>query len=120
MHPMLLVAIGGATGASARWVLGEIIERDPATFPWATFVVNIVGCLAIGLAARRLTRGSDVWLGLVIGLLGGLTTFSAFAVETRDLVDAGHPGLALVYVASTVSVGVAATEIARAAQWSHR
>ncbi len=113
MRVYLLVAAGGALGASARWGIGDVIDRQPATFPWATFLVNISGCLMIGLAARYLVRGSDRWLAAVTGFLGGLTTYSTFANETRELLDAGRSGLALLYVASTVVIGLAATEFAR-------
>lgn len=117
MRAYLLVAVGGAVGAAARWGVGEAIDRQPSAFPWATFLVNVVGCLVIGVAARHLVRGSDRWLAVVTGFLGGLTTYSTFANETRELLDAGRGGMALLYVASTVVIGVAATEFARG-DWS--
>lgn len=108
-----LVALGGVVGAAIRWIVAEALPRDVGGFPWATLSVNITGCLLIGLAARRLVPGTAVWLALVVGMLGGLTTFSTFAVETRSLVDAGESGTALIYMASTLAIGLAATEIAR-------
>lgn len=113
MRTGLIVAVGGAVGASARWGVGELVPTDTGRFPWATFTVNVVGCLLIGLAARRLTRGTDQWAGIVVGCLGGLTTFSAFSVETRLLLAADRPTTALVYVAATAIVGIGATELAR-------
>lgn len=113
MRPFLLVAGGGALGATARWGLSEIVSNDASTFPWATLLANVIGCVAIGVAARRLRRGSELWYALVIGVLGGLTTFSAFAVETRLLIEAGRPLIALTYVALTVGAGVGATHVAR-------
>lgn len=113
MRAGLIVAIGGVAGATTRWGVGELVPSDPARFPWATFVVNVVGCILIGLAARRIARGTDAWLGLVVGGLGGLTTFSAFAVETRVLLAGDRPMTALAYVAATMIVGLAATELAR-------
>jgi CrcB protein len=112
MRSLLVVAVGGAVGATARWGVGQLFDASADAFPWATFVVNIVGCLLIGLATRRLTRHSDVWLGVVVGVLGGLTTFSAFANETRSLLDHGHTLTAAVYVVATLVVGLGATEIA--------
>jgi fluoride exporter len=112
MRSFLVVAIGGAIGAVLRWSVGELIDRPVDGFPWATFVVNVTGCLLIGLAAGRLPRHSDAWLGAVVGVLGGLTTFSTFAVETRSLVDHGRSGLAFIYVAATLVAGLAATELA--------
>lgn len=119
MRAYLLVAGGGAVGASLRWLVASGLERSPGSFPWGTLLVNLVGCGLVGLAARHLVRGSDRWLALVTGLLGGLTTYSAFAEETRELLDAGRGGLALVYVATTVLAGLAATELARG-DWQRR
>lgn len=114
MRSALIVAGGGAAGASVRWSVGELLASQPGTFPWATLIVNVAGCAAIGVAARRLQRDSELWLAVVVGVLGGLTTFSAFASETRGLVDADRPGLAIAYVAVTAVAGIAGTEIARA------
>mgnify|MGYP002629113019 FL=1 len=100
-------------GASMRWGLGESVNRSPGAFPYATLLINVVGCALIGLAARMLVRGSDRWQIGVTGLLGGLTTYSTFAVETRELLDAGHGGQALLYVAVSIVAGLAATELAR-------
>lgn len=113
MRTYLLVGVGGASGAALRWWVGDVIHRSPGGFPYATLVVNLVGCVLAGFAVRVLVRGSDRWMGAVTGFLGGLTTYSAFAVETRDLVDHGHPGQALAYVAASVVGGLVATEIAR-------
>ena len=112
MRPYLLVAIGGALGASVRWGVGEWVSGSPG-FPYATLLVNVVGCALIGLAARLLLRGSDRWQFAVTGLLGGMTTYSSFAEETRGLIDRGDLTQALLYVAATIVVGLAATEFAR-------
>ncbi len=114
MRAGFLVMAGGAAGASVRWSVGELLPLEPGQFPWATFAVNVVGCLLIGLTARRFARGTDAWLVLAVGGLGGLTTFSAFAVETRLLVAADRPMTALVYVAATMIVGLGATELTQA------
>jgi len=113
MRAGLLVVVGGAAGATARWTTHELLPSDPGRFPWGTFVVNVVGCLCIGLVARRIPRDSDLWAGIVVGGLGGLTTFSAFAVETRLLLADERPGVAIAYVAATLIVGIGATELAR-------
>lgn len=96
-----------------RWSVGELVGPNDGHFPWATFVVNVVGCVLIGAATRRLDRGSDAWCFTATGVLGGLTTFSAFAVETRALLDGGHATVAAAYVAASVVVGVAAVELIR-------
>lgn len=112
MRSYLVVGIGGALGASVRWGVGESIGRSQG-FPYATLLVNVMGCALIGLAARLVLRGSGRWQFGVTGVLGGMTTFSAFAEETRGLTDRGHPGQALLYVALTMVAGLGATEFAR-------
>lgn len=106
------VAVGGALGATARWAIGESWERDPGGWPWATLVVNLVGCVAIGFAARRVTRDTVAWAFVVTGLLGGFTTFSAFAVELNDLLDADRYGVGALYLSVTIVGGYVGTAIA--------
>lgn len=113
MRAAILVMAGGAAGAASRWSVHELLPTEAGRFPWGTFAVNVVGCLLVGLAARRIARDSDLWAGLVVGVLGGLTTFSAFAVETRVLIADERPLTALAYVAATVVAGIGATEFAR-------
>ncbi len=116
MRAYVLVAVGGAVGAAARWVMGELLDHSPGDFPWATLLVNLAGCALIGLAARHLGRGTDRWMFLVTGVLGGLTTYSTFAAETRDLLAVQRPALALAYVAVSVVGGLVATEAVRRAR----
>lgn len=115
MRSTSFAAVGGAVGAAVRWAVGETM---PATdgFPWPTLLVNLVGCLLVGVAASRLARDTDAWYGLVTGVLGGLTTFSAVAVETRTLLADGRAGPALVYVVASFVGGVVAVEVARGAR----
>jgi CrcB protein len=119
MRSYLLVASGGALGALARWGVNGLFDRPAGSFPFGTLLVNVVGCALIGVAARHVVRGSDRWLTITTGVLGGLTTYSAFANETRGLLDAGHPAQALLYVAVSVVAGLAAVEIARG-DWMRR
>lgn len=107
-----LVAGGGITGACGRWSIAGVLETDIGTWPWGTFVVNVVGCLAIGFAARRVDRGSASWSFLVTGVLGGFTTMSAFAVELNDLVEADRTVMAWAYGVTTLAVGIAAMLLA--------
>lgn len=104
----LAVAVGGAIGAGARWLAGVPFEVTPGTFPVRTLVVNVLGCLLIGVAASRLHRESLAWAFAVTGVLGGFTTMSAFAQELNDLVDAGRGGLMVVYLVATLAGGMAA------------
>ena len=108
----LLAALGGALGALARWGVAEALPRQDGGWPWATLLVNLTGCLLIGLLTGALARRSPepAWARpfLAVGVLGGYTTWSAFAVEVVALTDAGAPGLAAGYVLASVVGGVLA------------
>lgn len=103
-----VVAVGGVVGAGMRWLAGVPFEVTPGTFPVRTLIVNVLGCLAIGVAAHRLHRESLSWAFVVTGVLGGFTTMSAFAQELNDLADADRTGLLAVYLAATLGGGVLA------------
>jgi len=114
MRLLLLVATGGAAGSVLRYLAGlaaKSIAGDSA-FPWGTLVVNVLGCAAIGAVLDWLpSRGehAEQWRCLlVVGVLGGFTTFSAFGAETLALWRAGQPALALANVAAQLLLGVAA------------
>ena len=111
---MLLVGCGGAIGALARWSIAELADVDADGFPWPTLVVNLIGCVLIGIAARRLAPATNVWFAAVTGVLGGFTTYSAFADEVRMLLADGRAASALVYVVATIAGGLAAVELGRA------
>ena len=108
----LLAALGGAVGALARWGLESALPHSPGGWPWATLLVNLVGCLLIGvLLAALLPRfPASPWLRplLATGVLGGFTTYSTFAVDTVALVDAGRSAVAAAYIAASVLGGVLA------------
>jgi fluoride exporter len=106
------VAAGGSIGAGLRWAVSTSWQHVPGAWPWATLLVNVCGCLAIGIAARRLVSGTMAWAFVVTGLLGGFTTFSAFAIELNDLVDADRAALAALYGAITLTAGIGATTLA--------
>jgi fluoride exporter len=113
MPVILGVALGGALGSSARYGLDRLIERrSGAVFPLSTFTVNVTGCFLIGLVSAVLVERHHLpaWLriGLVVGVVGGYTTFSTFAQETLDLNDIHHAGVALAYVVASVVLGLAA------------
>src|SRR5690606_6617839 len=101
MRSSLAVAAGALAGASMRWWIAEWLHTDG--FPWATLLVNVVGCALIGWCAIALGRGTVAWYGVVTGGIGALTTMSAFAAETRALVADGRGVAAVLYVlASTI------------------
>jgi CrcB protein len=107
-----LAALGGALGALARWGLAEALPHSPGGWPWATLLVNLVGCLLIGvLLAVLLARfPHSPWLRpfLAVGVLGGFTTYSTFAVDVVRLADAGRLALAAGYLVASVLGGVLA------------
>lgn len=106
------LSLGGAVGVNARYWLGLAIVRwTSPPFPWATFLINVSGSFAIGFLAVVLTRWWPhplIRLHLVTGLLGGYTTYSAFAYETLGLWEREAKGLAILYMAATLVAGFAA------------
>jgi fluoride exporter len=101
------VAVGGAAGTSARYGLGLLFPDPVGTgFPWTTFGVNVVGCLAIGVLAGALDRARTapplIRPLLGSGFLGGFTTFSTYADQTRALMLSGRWSIAAAYVLGTL------------------
>jgi CrcB protein len=116
MYIYLLIALGGALGSVARhWLSSIVFEPLNATFPWGTFWVNVSGCLAIGFFASlnlpntRYFTGTDARLFLMTGICGGYTTFSAFSLQTLNLLRVGDWPRAGGYVAGSVLVCLAGT-----------
>jgi len=106
------VSTGGALGAAARYGLSLALPHRPGTFPVATFVTNVSGCLLIGVLMVLMT---EVWAAhrllrpfLGTGVLGGYTTFSTYAVDTQRLVTAGAAGTGLVYLVGTLAAALVA------------
>jgi fluoride exporter len=106
------VATGGALGALARWGVAEALPHDPGRFPWSTLVANVVGCFLIGvlivLVVERWSHRPLARPFLGTGVLGGFTTFSTYAVDTRGLLAAGRPAVAASYLLGTLAVGLLA------------
>jgi CrcB protein len=106
-----VIALGGATGALLRWGIGQEWPVRPGAFPWSTLGINVAGCLVIGVLMVLM---EEVLAGRVyvrpllgVGLLGGFTTFSTFAVETRALLG-DHPLVALTYYVGTPAAAILA------------
>lgn len=110
MQSFLLVAIGGALGAVARYGVGlATAALGLAGFPWATLFVNLSGGLAMGALAGLLgPDGETLRLLLGVGVLGGFTTFSAFSLDTMRLLETGQVTLAFAYVAASVVLSICA------------
>lgn len=108
----LWVGMGGFLGANARFGLSRwLVDRLGGAFPYATFVVNLTGSLAIGIVLTVMLNhlAADRWrLLAVVGFLGGYTTFSSYAFEAIALVENGHSGRALTYVLASNLLGLLA------------
>lgn len=107
---LLLVAGGGALGAMLRYGLSLWLENPQAVFPWATWWVNLCGCLCAGIffaiSQHYPILQNEMRLFLMVGILGGFTTFSSFGLETFQLLQHGQIMLALVYAFSSLILGV--------------
>jgi len=123
MLKLILVMAGGAVGAGLRYEVGRLtLHRFGPGFPWGTLTVNLFGGLAMGLLAGILLRiegGEQSRLFLAVGILGGFTTFSAFSLETYNMMQTGAWTTAAAYVAASVigsiallGVGVMLTRLA--------
>ena len=112
MGNVLIVAAGGAAGASARYLVGSASLRafGPA-FPYGTLIVNIVGSLAMGLLvgilAERSSGSDGLRLFLATGFLGGFTTFSAFSLDFANMWERGDMIAAVGYAALSVGLAIA-------------
>jgi fluoride exporter len=118
MTRFLLVGLGGAAGAMARYGLGLAATRLAPTseWLWGTFAANVIGGLLMGILAGWVSlRGGAVSeaqrLLLGVGVLGGFTTFSAFSLETVLIIERRQYGLAGAYVASSVALAIATVAI---------
>ncbi len=114
MKEALLVFIGGGTGSVLRyWAQAWVGKWWQNPFPWGTFLINISGCLLIGLLlgliARQSTPATEWKLLLITGVCGGYTTFSTFSNDGLTLFRQGHYTYFLAYIAGSVALGLLST-----------
>lgn len=110
---LLLIALGGALGSVCRYGLSTVVQRlSSPFFPYGTFAVNVLGCLVFGVimgaARQRFVLGPPERAFLLIGILGGFTTFSTFTYETFALLQDGEFGRALLNAGGQVVCGLIA------------
>ena len=110
---LLIIALGGALGAVSRFLLGNGLSRAlGSALPYGTFVINIVGCFAMGLLMTIIVDREMIpaaWrLFLCVGFLGGFTTFSSFGYEALMLLTEGRLLAVLAYVGGSVVLGLVA------------
>ena len=113
MTRFLWVCLGGAAGSGLRYLVGLwASSRLGAAWPYGTLLVNLGGCLLMGLLMRlvldRPDFPPDLRWALGTGFLGGLTTYSSYAAESGTMIGDGLPGRALAYMAATTTLGLAA------------
>lgn len=116
MTQVLAIAAGGAIGALLRyWTSLAVYSRFGTGFPYGTLVVNILGSLLMGFLyiwlLERLAAGPAVRAFLLVGVLGAFTTFSAFSLETLNLIENGQSGKALLNVAVSVFACISAAAL---------
>lgn len=122
MKQLLLVCAGGALGSGARYLVALALPSRAAGIPWATFAVNATGCFLISLLMQlhgaKLYIHDDLRVLLVVGVLGGFTTYSSFNYEMIALFRAGNEAAAFLYAAVTLAtclgagiLGIAASRI---------
>lgn len=115
LSKIILIGVGGALGSVMRHLLAVALagSAEPR-FPYSTLLVNVSGCFAIGLLATALAADGpwpareSVRLALLVGVLGGYTTFSTFGLETINLARAGRAGHAAAYVLLSTALSLAA------------
>ncbi len=103
---LAVIALGGGIGSLARYGMAQVLPTMPGQFPWGTFLTNVIGCALIGVLMVLIT---EVWSAhrllrpfLGVGVLGGFTTFSTYAVEFRNLLRPDSVVLAFGYLAGTL------------------
>lgn len=106
----ILVAFGGAIGACLRYGAGLYLSQPAQLFPWVTWWINLLGCMLAGIffafSLKYPVLQQEARLLLMVGVLGGFTTFSSFGLETFQLIRSDHLVYAFTYALSSLTLGV--------------
>ncbi|MDD6789744.1 MAG: fluoride efflux transporter CrcB [Lachnospira sp.] len=108
---IIIVGLGGAIGAICRYLITLLPINPGDGFPLKTFLINVIGSFVIGLVAAFAAKNAmnpRIVLFLKVGICGGFTTFSSFALETEGLLEKGSAGVAMLYVILSLVCGVMA------------
>lgn len=112
MAECFIVGAGGFIGAVCRYLIGLIPLKEETVFPVKTFIINALGSFIIGMIAASAVKNNSLnprtVLFIKVGICGGFTTFSSFALETGNLLEHGNTGTALLYALLSMTVGVLA------------
>jgi CrcB protein len=108
----MLAGLGGFVGSTLRYGISAFIPFDTARFAWATFTVNMLGCLLMG-SLSLWVQGENMRVLLLVGILGGFTTFSGLGFEIYRYLLAGETGKAITYALSSVLAGIVLVWIGR-------
>ena len=119
MHNILIVGIGGFIGSILRYMISGYVQNlsQSISFPYGTLSVNIIGCLFIGIISQlvelQIGITAETRLFLMVGILGGFTTFSAFGNEALNLLQDQRLFLSLMYIGSHLIIGLSAVYLGR-------
>jgi fluoride exporter len=119
MHNILIVGIGGFIGSILRYLISGYVQyiSQSISFPYGTLSVNIIGCLFIGIISQlielQIGISAETRLFLMVGVLGGFTTFSAFGNEALNLLQDQRVFLSLMYIGSHLLIGLSAVYLGR-------
>lgn len=112
LRHLVPVAVGGACGGLLRYAVDLAAPPEVGDFPWGTFTVNVLGCFLLAALVARIGTDTTLYRVLGSGVLGGFTTMSAYAEQTRSLLDSGHEATALLYVTGTLAAALLAVVLA--------
>ncbi len=113
ISPLILVSVGGAVGAALRFIISKVFISSSPVFTYVA-LVNIIGCLIAGMLAAYMDRhvhSEAMRIFLITGILGGFTTFSAFSLDTLNLINKGRGADAIIYVLISVIGSILAAVI---------
>jgi CrcB protein len=109
----LLIAVGGAIGAVARFEVGRVIQPAGAgAFPWATLVINVAGSLLLGFTYRyvdAMSEAAQLRAFIGVGFCGGFTTFSTFSYDAVRLLQDGQGARGATYIIASVAISILGT-----------